>query len=483
MAGSQSSAPDAGSLVWRHKYSLALILVGCPLLFFDLGARVLGTNDETRFPLLARDILANGTWLFPRLNGAPHLNKPPLHAWLIAMASWPTGAVTQHNAGFASLLAGLTVALITCWIGRRLFEPTVGVYAGAIVLTTYGVFSLARMPLPDMTLCAAMTAAMAAYILYALHGRRAALLSFYFLVAVAFWAKGPAGLLPIAVAIVDTLMTSGRPGLRRLAFVPGLAMMLALLVPWWIAAAAVDRQEFVRGVVISDFLAWYLPTAWHAKMIGEPFLQALTIVLPWSPLVPFAIWSVIRDPDPSTTDRSRSRHTRLVLVWSGTLFVFLALSAQQRMRYYLPLAPPVALLIAAWYSRLRMCGHARVFAIVWVAAALGLSLWQVHEDRRDNDATDFRVLSEQIRSAPGPIHAVEVPELVFTFYLGAPVTLLRALSDFEGRSGHLIIADRVVGAAPSAAVCRRAGGRVNHRTVSLFSSGRCPPELGMRPDR
>jgi 4-amino-4-deoxy-L-arabinose transferase-like glycosyltransferase len=40
------------------------------LLFFDFGARVLVTNDETRFPVMARDILAHGHWLRPEINGS-----------------------------------------------------------------------------------------------------------------------------------------------------------------------------------------------------------------------------------------------------------------------------------------------------------------------------------------------------------------------------------------------------------------------------
>ncbi len=34
--------------------------VSAALLGFDLGTRVLATNDEARFPMMARDILANG---------------------------------------------------------------------------------------------------------------------------------------------------------------------------------------------------------------------------------------------------------------------------------------------------------------------------------------------------------------------------------------------------------------------------------------
>ena len=93
------------------------------LLFFDFGAHVLSTNDETRFPLMARDILARGHWLLPEVNGAPMLNKPPLHAWLIALAAWPTGAVTPRTAALPSLLAALALVAGTYWIGRARSTP------------------------------------------------------------------------------------------------------------------------------------------------------------------------------------------------------------------------------------------------------------------------------------------------------------------------------------------------------------------------
>src|SRR5262245_65517075 len=70
--------------------SLAIVSAGSAALFgFDLGRRVLATNDEARFPVMARDILAHGHWLLPETSSGPMLNKPPLHAWLIALAAWP----------------------------------------------------------------------------------------------------------------------------------------------------------------------------------------------------------------------------------------------------------------------------------------------------------------------------------------------------------------------------------------------------------
>src|SRR5262245_66056688 len=79
---------------------------------------------------MARDILANGHWLLPETSSGPMLNKPPLHAWLIALAAWPAGGVSQRAAVVPSFLGALVVVLLTCWIARRLFGPGVALVAG-----------------------------------------------------------------------------------------------------------------------------------------------------------------------------------------------------------------------------------------------------------------------------------------------------------------------------------------------------------------
>jgi len=165
-----------------------VVAVSAALLGFDLGRRVLSTNDEARFPMMARDILTNGHWLLPELSGVPMLNKPPLHAWLIAIGAWPTGAVSQRTAVVPSFIGALGLVAMTCWIAQRLFGVGAGLTAGLIVATTAGVFAMARSAVPDMTLSLGIAAAMAAFVRAELDGRRSAWLGFYALVGVACWA-------------------------------------------------------------------------------------------------------------------------------------------------------------------------------------------------------------------------------------------------------------------------------------------------------
>src|SRR5260370_39922106 len=214
-----------GRVAWRGRCAL-LIGVGATLFFLNLGARDRSTNGEARFPLLARDILVQGHWLLPRLDGIPHLNKPPLHAWLIALAAWPTGAVTPWTACVPSVLAGLAVVGATYWMAYRLFDREAALVAGLTVLPTQGVFVFARVPMPDMTFCAALTGALAAYVAAEVEGRRWALVTFYGLIGIAFWTKGPAGLLPLAVVAVDLGVTDGAAGLRPIVSGPGLLLLV-----------------------------------------------------------------------------------------------------------------------------------------------------------------------------------------------------------------------------------------------------------------
>jgi 4-amino-4-deoxy-L-arabinose transferase-like glycosyltransferase len=424
------------------------LLVGSvvPLLLFDLGVRVFPNNDETRFPMLARDILARGDWLLPSLNGTTYLKKPPLHAWLIALASWPAGAVTQVTAPLPSLLAAVGLVLVTYWIALRLFDSFTGLTAGLVVATMWGVFFLARVPMPDMTLTLAFTAAMAAFVAAQTGRSRVALPAFYGLVGVAFWSKGPVGLLPLVVVVICVLAADGRIGLRRLVSVPGFVLLVLLVAPWWILDAVADRRRFARDVVVDDFVLWYVPAAgigW--RTLAKPFGTALTILLPWSVLVPFAVWTAIKT---GTAEPERARRLRLLLVWAGVVLVVIGVSSQQRIRYYLPLCPPAAVLIAAWYGNLPLRRRAAPFALVWVLVASALVAAQVWAARRDNAGTDLRSLARVVGEAPKRLYAADVPELVLAFYLERPVTLIRgprSVDDYlaEARGGYLVAGGRV----------------------------------------
>ena len=454
-----SAGPDRGWVI--------LMALSAALLFFDCGAHVLSTNDEARFPLMARDILARGHWLLPAIDGAPMLNKPPLHAWLIALAAWPTGAVTQRTAALPSLLAALALVAGTCWIGRRVFDAQVGFIAGLIAVTTAGVFSLARSPVPDMTLSWAMVAAMAAFVAAEIEGRPGALIAFYLLVGAAFWSKGPVGLLPLVVAALHEMATHGWAGPRRLLSRAGLALLGLAVVAWSGLALAAGRRAMVTDVVVNDYGAYFMggSSARHGPF--EPLGHALTILLPWSLLLPIALARMLRGVEPE-----RQPGTRLMGIWAAVAFVAVALSHRQRWRYYLPLCAPVALLLAVWVRDLRWPRRTQAFAVAWVVIAVGLAIGQTALTARQSRATDWRAFAPEAGSISGPLFALDAPELVFQFYLARPVRVTPDYQTFAqtAEARYLLAPERGVARLPVSDHLRAlaAGPIAGRRFVLLF---------------
>jgi 4-amino-4-deoxy-L-arabinose transferase-like glycosyltransferase len=147
----------------RARAVLWITVAAVSLVASDLGARILATNDEARFPLLAQDMLARSDWLHPMLNGSPYYNKPPLQAWLIAAASWPSGSVTPLSAVLPSALAAVGATLLVWGLGRTLFGTDAARAAALAFMTMQGVFLYARLPLPDMLTTALIAASLWVY--------------------------------------------------------------------------------------------------------------------------------------------------------------------------------------------------------------------------------------------------------------------------------------------------------------------------------
>jgi 4-amino-4-deoxy-L-arabinose transferase-like glycosyltransferase len=448
-----------------HAAVLALVLL--PLYAVDLGGWTFLTNDEARFPAMARDIVTHGHWLAPSIAGTPMLNKPPLHAWLIALASLPGGAVTPRTAALPSVVGGVGIVLCTAWLGARLFAPAVGLTAGLVAATTVGLFSLAHVPLPDATLTLAMTGALCAFLLAEFEQRRAALIAFHGLTGLAFLAKGPVGLIPLAVALAFEFVAHGWSGPRRLVSLPGLLILGLLTIPWLLLALRTGGHGFVRDVLVQDFQSTYFGSVGHQwQRLAHPVRLAVEHLLPWVVLLPVAAWSALREPDPE-----RARRLRLPLVWAATAFVLVAISERQRWRYYLPLVPPVALLVGAWYQQLEARRWRTVTAMLCLAmTVVALGVGGRYEARKRERLTAIHDVVRELRAAPAPAFAIDSPDIVFDYYADHPVIPLTEYGPFERAPGpaYLIASEAMARAAPASLDRLAVEGRVNGRRFVLL---------------
>ena len=317
---------------------ILVLAVAALLVLPPLGQRVLAPSDEARFVLYARDVLQNQTPFDVHVRAKLFREKPPLLAWLIAVASLPGGRVTETTAQVPIVLAALTAVAFTFLAGVRLLGPETGMLGGLALAVTYGFFAHSQLILPDMLVVACVSAAMHALISWWIGGQWAwpAPVGFYTATGFAVYAKGPVGLLPLLIAGALTWSEHGPRGLRRLWHPAGVPLFVAITLTWVLPFMAMGGGTFAETVVWDDWIRWY---------VGRPHLvnlliDATVMCLPWTLVLPLVLPAALR--------RRREPAVRVLLAWFHVAFLIILPIANQRTRYLLPMTPPLALLVAWW---------------------------------------------------------------------------------------------------------------------------------------
>jgi hypothetical protein len=118
----------ASDLLWL---GLALfIIIGT-----GIGIRDPWPADEPRFAAVARDMVATGEWLFPRVGGDLYQDKPPMFFWMLAVCYSLIGSIKWSFLIPAFLAAGGTMFLLYD-LGRRLVSREAGLAAALLTVTT-----------------------------------------------------------------------------------------------------------------------------------------------------------------------------------------------------------------------------------------------------------------------------------------------------------------------------------------------------------
>ncbi|MEZ6196065.1 MAG: glycosyltransferase family 39 protein [Planctomycetota bacterium] len=122
---------------------LVVLALAAAALFPLLGLRDHLSSAEARGPLVAREMIATGEFLPPRLLGERYLNKPPLFHALVAGSFLALGE-SDAAARVPSVLAALGAILVTFLLGRSVAGPRAGAAAALFLAGTSLFFYQAR---------------------------------------------------------------------------------------------------------------------------------------------------------------------------------------------------------------------------------------------------------------------------------------------------------------------------------------------------
>lgn len=360
-------------LLWLLGLALVLIATG-------IGLRDPWPADEPRFALIARDMVATGDWLLPRVGGDIYADKPPLYFWLMAIAIELTGSLRIAFL-LPSLVSALACTVLIYDLGRRLWNRETGFIAALALLFTVQFVWQARQAQIDATLCFWTTLSLYGLLRHLLIGPRWGWYCIGWAAAgLGVITKG-VGFLPLLVLIPYALLRapawaprfgsmsgrsmSGKWLLGPLAFVCATAIWLA---PMLIAASsdpaiAAYRDEILFRQTISRYT-----DAWHHR---EPFWYFVLEVIPWLwlPLTALLPWLI---PQWRRAWQARDLRVALLTTWVVLVVAFFSASTGKRGVYVLPAVPAFVLVCAPYLREIaRKSSTQRVlFAVAASVAAL-----------------------------------------------------------------------------------------------------------------
>ncbi len=376
---------------------LLIVLVAGIVIFTNLGKPRLWDEDEPKNAQCAYEMFERGDWIVPTFNGDLRTDKPILLYWFMLIAYHLFGT-TEFAARLPSAICGIGTALLTFHLGRRLFNASVGLWAGLLVSSSMWFVVASRAATPDGLLIFFSTLALWLYVRSTVPADKAeplaageshpgiptsgwAFLGMYAAMGMAVLAKGPIGvLLPGSVigcfvlAMTTPKRSVGNDAHGRLAFVktfgswvvrtfwpiriaevawklrPVTAMLVVgvISIPWYVAVGLQTDWEWPKGFFLDHNVGRFSsPMEGHS---GPPLYHIISIAVCFFPASIFLapmILNVIRQlREPTGEHNGQASKAGFVFAtsWIAVYVIFFSIAGTKLPSYVTPTYPALAML-------------------------------------------------------------------------------------------------------------------------------------------
>jgi len=355
----------------------ALIIAVALIWFSNLEYRTLIKPDEGRYAEIPREMVASGDWTTPRLNDLKYFEKPPLQYWATAFAYTVFG---EHQ-WTSRLWAGLTGfgGIFLVWFaGIRLFGREAGAYAALLLGSSLLYVLIGHINTLDMGVTFFITLSIVALLVgqtrVVKSEQRNWMLLAWAAMALAVLSKGLMGIvLPGAALFIYCVAERDFSVLKRMHWLPGLAVFLLIAAPWFYLVMKANPEFFDRFFIYEHY------TRFTTKELGryQPWYYFIPILLigslPWTLLMFDSLsraWRRGRQPG------RLFNAERFLLIWAVFIYLFFTVSGSKLPSYLLPMFPAMALLMGSRIAVMRertllwQVAPMVLVALVWLVLAL-----------------------------------------------------------------------------------------------------------------
>jgi 4-amino-4-deoxy-L-arabinose transferase-like glycosyltransferase len=343
--------PSATEPPWRRDIILLAMLFGV-LFACLLGSAPLVNPDEGRYAEIPREMVANGDWVTPRLNGVPYFEKPPLMYWAVAACEKFLGP-SEWSVRLAPAVLAICGILMAYGAARRLFGRDAGFWSAIVLGTSLLYIAFVHLLGLDMAVSVLMGAALFCFIVGVREqpgrARRLLFWGLYASAALATLTKGLIGfLIPGAVMFLWLALIGQWRRLRPFYLPSGIVIFLAIAAPWHVLMVR-RNPDWAHFYFIYEQFERFSDKTGHARF--QPFYFFVLILIPG--LFPWTgfLWSALRDSLAGGWARRRENaEAWFLVIWALFILLFFSKSQSKLIPYILPICPPIAVLVGRWLA-------------------------------------------------------------------------------------------------------------------------------------
>ncbi len=397
-------------------------------------------TDENFYVESVRNMVETGDYITPVYQDKKRFAKPPFYYWISAL-NYKLLGQGHVSARLVSTFMGAVCIAVTFFLTRRLFDESTGWLSAFILPGLYLHFQISRWAITDMTMALFILSAFYCCLLSVENNkvRIGWLYLFYFFIGLGFLTKGPpAVLIPASALILYRLLQKEKIPLREFKILQGLALILAMNLPWFLTMWILHGDEFkehILGAEIKNRIVHDLPFSFYY------FGVLIRYNLPWSLFFISALYywfGMEQKKDFGNSKISLLEKIRLIaisqrknparlfcLAWIFAPILVFTLFRIEHSRYLLPLAPALAALLAHFFITLKsqpMGFQTILFKIPFyvtliiyelIAILCAIAIWALHP----LSPTPFAVFLLPLLLLPGTILLVYLHRSKTTFRL------------------------------------------------------------------
>lgn len=408
----------------------------CLILYFA-GNNLLAITDpvECNYAETAREMMASGDYLSPRIYGHYWYDKPILF-YLELIAAFSLLGLNDFAARLFPALFATAGVFLTYSFGSKLYDKKRGFMAAVLMATSLEYWYVGHAVITDTTLFLMISLTLIAFY-YSWEQKKPLYLYLAFIASgLGVLTKGPiAFCLPGLIILLFLLWQREVRFLLSVHFLGGLAVFICVCGLWYLPMYQLHGRDFIEMFLgVHNYLR--VTVAEHDR--DNVWYYYLMILLagffPWSfaglPAFFRKIGSFIKGNSIPLPSAPRER---FLWIWAGTVFVVFNCFATKYITYTYPYMLPLSLLmISHWLDRPKLWKNMVIgSSVLYVVLLVFVAAPIMHE----NSGKTMMDMHAPYAREELPIYTYGNPPHTtsFTFYTGETVPILR--EDMRGKTG------------------------------------------------